>query len=904
MRKLIVVGLVVLLMMSQLVFVFAQNERPTVHFPVLPSRVVPIAVGIDVLSLDESMDEIYQNSSACRYTYLIDENLDMSGPYYRYSDEYRKLLGDNKQYAHPTYSTLFQEVEESDSSFVKGYYDSGSVRWVYGTNMFYKKSNDSDDPYVYLIDATTNKLITRFDEYIKQHKFLSVISERIALFRKIESNGYPAKISFVYFDFIDEKIVFESGESKLIWAIQDIILTDEKIINIESMQEYKISEVFSGKLNKISSAEKIFSDNGLLFLSQLDYEDGTKHNCIISTNGELLKDCLYEEEYWNDEVLDFTDRYILYKSYTAIEGTNQKMNEYFRVVNFDSGDEILRLKRDYLIPVNKEGRKDSIIGNYLFLRDKGSFDIVDLRTKVRVKRVFVNRYTKISKWNDEIYAVDYTHPFNRNNSKTVCTFRIDENLEFDYNNFIPESFLKSSRSSGYRGKINLNISKNDDYYTLIFNKNKDSRASFQILKEDYFLSEYHSHLDDNIISYHENGLIRTISDETGDIREYDYPKLELEDIKVLPPEETGYCQDVSEHVVQNDDNICVVIETVNILDSKKNEWVLIVINLKSSESKVLFCSSKPKDLEICDEGLAYYDDKQNKLILKNFDGRSVELNGYSPFINEDYLYYLSNNKSTDSKKKRTYSRISIETFVIQENIFEDRFPEVESSLLENVRIFDHRCLNKSIMLKNAMYEIQNYAIIYNPHKSYQNRIIFSDYSGSQNLFESTPCSTYAVKEISRNDGRITFEFISTRDDGLVSNWEGKVCLLGWGHEEDRLKEGLVPASPNFSRLDSEIIKVGPLAPGEKQTVTLSIPSRESILLESDIKNYKDNLRPIEEMKFLSLTVESNGVLDIRNSELPFCNTNRDRFSSDYPSVYDRQCTISRTFWGTKGQDSE
>ncbi len=96
----------------------------------------------------------------------------------------------------------------------------------------------------------------------------------------------------------------------------------------------------------------------------------------------------------------------------------------------------------------------------------------------------------------------------------------------------------------------------------------------------------------------------------------------------------------------------------------------------------------------------------------------------------------------------------------------------------------------------------------------------------------------------------------TRDDGLADVLRGEAYIAAWGDDGK---------APIFTKLNGERVRIGPLLPGMKQTITLKLPEGSgtgnvggSVLNGDGSKS---------EGKYFALIIESNGLLDTDKSEL-------------------------------------
>ena len=140
-------------------------------------------------------------------------------------------------------------------------------------------------------------------------------------------------------------------------------------------------------------------------------------------------------------------------------------------------------------------------------------------------------------------------------------------------------------------------------------------------------------------------------------------------------------------------------------------------------------------------------------------------------------------------------------------------------------------------------------------------------------FESA--STFSVKMFEAKEDQVTFSFTNTRQDDLDLVLKGEAYLASWGDDGK---------PPIFTKLDEPHHKLGPLVPGVSQEITFDLPKP----LELDEKK--------SEGKYFALIVESNGLMDTKNSELSdFDKEGRPLFDGT-PLSLDKQHAIVLTVW--------
>ena len=139
----------------------------------------------------------------------------------------------------------------------------------------------------------------------------------------------------------------------------------------------------------------------------------------------------------------------------------------------------------------------------------------------------------------------------------------------------------------------------------------------------------------------------------------------------------------------------------------------------------------------------------------------------------------------------------------------------------------------------------------------------------------SPCPTFSISRIDNSNNKVTFSFTNTRQDDLDLVLKGEAYLASWGDDGK---------PPIFTKLDEPHHKLGPLLPGMSQEITFDLPKPQEI----DGKK--------SEGKYFALIIESNGLLDTKNSELSdFDREGRPLFDGT-PLSLDKQHALVLTVW--------
>jgi len=187
--------------------------------------------------------------------------------------------------------------------------------------------------------------------------------------------------------------------------------------------------------------------------------------------------------------------------------------------------------------------------------------------------------------------------------------------------------------------------------------------------------------------------------------------------------------------------------------------------------------------------------------------------------------------------------------------------------------------NGSYLQRNLLGMLNH---IYKPNKADPNSLM-AENDGL--LIKLSPCPSFSVKRIKPESGvnqeSVTFEFTMTRTDGLADVWKGEACLVAWGDDGK---------APVLAKLDSSKQRIGPLLSGMKQTVTFKLPDKDSSI--QNITQAKES----SNLKYFALVVESNGLLNTKNSTLSDFDKDPRPLFDGTPVALDHQKAIVVTVW--------
>ena len=206
---------------------------------------------------------------------------------------------------------------------------------------------------------------------------------------------------------------------------------------------------------------------------------------------------------------------------------------------------------------------------------------------------------------------------------------------------------------------------------------------------------------------------------------------------------------------------------------------------------------------------------------------------------------------------------------------------------------------KNAFLMNGAILSNKFDLVQKIPEHSKSESIFKIFGGSAyankdgSLFKLSPCPSFSVKRTGKggvrdrgNDrimgdkdgaGEVSFEFKNTREDRRDLVLKGEVYLVSWGDDGK---------APVFAKLNEPRHKLGPLLPGMSQEITFKVP--EPPLLENNQKG---------EGKYFALVVESNGLLDTKNSILSDFDKDPRPLFDGTPVALDQQKTIAVTVWG-------
>ncbi len=142
-----------------------------------------------------------------------------------------------------------------------------------------------------------------------------------------------------------------------------------------------------------------------------------------------------------------------------------------------------------------------------------------------------------------------------------------------------------------------------------------------------------------------------------------------------------------------------------------------------------------------------------------------------------------------------------------------------------------------------------------------------------------PCQTFSIKQLEKSEpDKVGFEVESTRDDGYFDVLRGRAYLIPWDSVDS------LPTAPKYAKLQNPIEFT--LLPGTKTVLSFDAPDKSSMISDDASK----------ELEYMALIVESNGLLDTRNSELMEFDAKERPLFDGTPISLDEQRAVSLTTW--------
>jgi len=316
-------------------------------------------------------------------------------------------------------------------------------------------------------------------------------------------------------------------------------------------------------------------------------------------------------------------------------------------------------------------------------------------------------------------------------------------------------------------------------------------------------------------------------------------------------------------VVINDDKI------ITILSDDKKDYVLTCFDIDKSEILARFSQDENYKIYHLSKKCLIYNSQGLKLL--RFGDELKTIRGKFLTYSDPYIFYETN-QDIKGKTIYTLNRLDIDTGQITAIPYNTRFSvqilklagaymDWNGNIIDDEGTFIQRDMNQL-----TFYE-QNLSI------NTEEQPTLGNVNG--NIIKLKPCPTVSVKHLAIKNNEITFSFTNTRQDDLDLVLKSEVYLASWGDDGK---------PPIFTKLDEPHHKLGPLLPGMSQEITFDLPKPQEI----DGKK--------SEGKYFALIVESNGLLDTKNSELSdFDKEGRPLFDG-IPLSLDKQHAIVLTVW--------
>ncbi|MEZ4813345.1 MAG: hypothetical protein R2883_07745 [Caldisericia bacterium] len=869
MRKLQVLLLVVVFVFVQFINISAgQNEKVTVHLPVAPSKIIPLTFGVDVMPFDESMDRPYiDNDWLYPFKYVLDEKLKLRGPMNIDSQEYIELTG-------------IDRLSNMDTDAPETHFKNS----IYGSRFIKRISGIDGESCVQIFDPKKGVLIWQsrcIDE--EEYRFDDLIFEKFVVYKKgvLDDNGRSGYYKYKVFDFQTNEIFFTGSKKDSICYFQvGFAITCEKIFDFKNSRIIDLPPEVAEVLNVDTFLFRLNMKDDLLLIDK--YLSGSQRMLfMLNLSGELLWSKELEVDEWINQTIDFNSDYVLYQSKKLMEDSTEYSNFCYRVFGLNPYVEVFKIN-DYDGQDIIQNGNTQIIGDVLFVKYRGHLDIFNLISGERIKRILVNSETELLEFDGKYYMVDYSHELNRRRILGQFAFAVNDDLTLDYNDFInTRTLIFEDRYTLSNRDVSI---KEEDDFVILSIKNEYSapvNLTFVIPKEDFFEKGYCHREKNYFYSFHENGILRRVDARTGDLEEFSYPKIDTKKYRSV----SWDSDDGINQFFSCDEFVGFVIPAKDIETKDKFDF-FVSINIESGESKTRKLDGNSGSCFVLDSAVVYSDSKGKTFTLEKDGGENMVFEGRVKQTSRDNVLYQPSGKTNENQYYQYLNLVSVDSFEIKENILHgEKFPEIEKFMFKIDSDADR------IDYYNFAESVQS---IEKPFACYNDKIVHYTRYG-YNFIESEPCPTFSIKKISQDDKWITFEICNTRDDEFSASLSGYAKISLWGHKQ-RGKE-IVPDCPIYSSFESDQVYFNDLKSGSKTFLKLKIPSRNSLVLESDFDFMLGDRIDREEPEYLCLSFYSNGMLDNMESEI----------YSEYPVYYrftgcidynlGRMMPIfSRTFW--------
>ncbi len=872
MKRLIAVLVVCVLLTGLPLCLGSADNRTSVAFPLLPSTVLPASSCLVVLPLDESMDSpTYFNNGCSNYSCcVLDEHLELSGPFIVGSDEYYKATGFERvenPYHRTTRSLLLDESNDKKQWF--GFRNNSASSYPLISFTYLR----DDKEYEYIMDDTLRGIAVVVPHRMGDYHLDRIEDHKVVVYRKLPEGedcrrSWDDCFDFMYYDYEDDRVIYErNGSEHLFDSDAGLIIGRDEIIDLKEDEIYPMPQGIiskpmiagSGILSKTTESVSPYSDNSVRFF-------------ITDFQGNLLVESQVPDDNYQNRIYTFSSDYVVYRAPSA----NSWNSKYvFRVFDVHKDRELIIISDDDIDLV--------INGNYIIsLSYEGVVEVWYLPSCELVKRMNIPAVKEVGRFDRQLYAVDVSHPYNQYAQRDKYAFAVREDMTFDYTKVIPARYVGINHNF-----LECEVVEFDGFFSVRVLRNSDDIiASFPVPTDRFTGKWFYFKNDRQLVSCHENGLVRVVNLLTGEMKSYSFEPIDKDRYKIL----TTRREELKPYRIEND-SIALTLKLED-RQTRHDASALICIDTIEGSLHMFHLNHIPTWISVNRDAVTYrggtcYNEKGYerpcKLVLQRFDRVQNEYEFDYAHLADRYCYI---DEYEGEPYNYSFHRLDLET---EETAFDfvdkQLFPSIDSELLYSLGQdcyswdSDFSCRTASSMVNSIQFAR---IIDYDNAMIYQDKVVSTSID-SKGLFTTlTPCQTFAVREVERDGYQITFEFTSTRCDTHAEAWSGVAYLTAWGHKEPTLAryytEEYEPTEPVMTELDSNIESIGPLLAGESQKVTLRIPDRDSVLMESDLLRLTGEEVEDDGIHFLKLAVYSNGVLDFNQSDIPPCNRYPLRFS--------------------------
>ncbi len=163
----------------------------------------------------------------------------------------------------------------------------------------------------------------------------------------------------------------------------------------------------------------------------------------------------------------------------------------------------------------------------------------------------------------------------------------------------------------------------------------------------------------------------------------------------------------------------------------------------------------------------------------------------------------------------------------------------------------------------------------------ENQLFYDNESYLSFFSTLEPCPTFSIKRIENSDDdKISFEIEYTRNDGITTPLEGQAYLIPWKYD-------LILAR------NSKKVQLEPMLPGMKQNISFEPADSNSAIFAPSLSSETNTE---DEGNHFALIIESNGMLDVANSELSEIDDRVRPLFDGTPVSFEEQKAVVLTVW--------